>query len=228
MTDTDWNITLQTFIQPIELKTRKEKGKIIANLPLINGLTEGPGWIRLSKNKTYFDYPVIIKNRLPLDKLKKIYRSPKTVNPDSNLNQQSINYSTDQYSNLLLVNKNYFFEEQLHLNSKTGTYYAIDKDALSTYYVQSGTCEYIPIKMKERNKDNYIIKIGPLTDQYQNILADGTMIKILCWDAKSTFSMQAYSLRGIANVSIPISHSRNYLFMAQINRVNSSIINLNQ
>jgi hypothetical protein len=225
----EWVATLLTATQPIQLVTKFSNGKLQVTMLHKSGITEGPAEICLLLGKQYFYYPVLILNEAPIAFINKEFRSPKTVNPDSGLHQQRIVHSYDVYRNILLAqpNHDYFFEEEIALTPKAGVYRGVKNEALSSYYVQPGSCTSIPVKaFYKKEISGYYVTAGPLKDKANNTVADGTLVAFIYTDEAQRYRMEASLLNGFANVVIPAASTKHYTLKATVNETSSDQINL--
>lgn len=225
----DWQACLLSFSQPIPLSVRNTETGFIATLNAPGGVLEGPAQLCVWLNDQRFYYPVTIQNRATPAATERDYRSPKTVNPDSSMVQQAIREAIDPYRNLVPIRgtATYFGEENQSLAPKVGTYRAISNDAISSYYVQPGSCTNIPIQAMYRAEINsYFVKIGPLSDKHANTVADGTHVDFIYTGGPDTYRMEATVLNGYANALIPADKQLHYQLTARIHNAVSKTINL--
>lgn len=223
--DKKWNATLQSFTQPIPLQLNYHDSGFIIQLLNYEGVTEGKAQLILTNGKQYFYYDVLLVNE-QISSTKKDYRSPKTVNPDSSLQQQRILHQIDVNRNIISINSKFFNEEEIILSPKAGTFRAIANEPLSAYYVQAGSCVNIHVKSTyNKEKEIFIVTAGPLKDKYNNTVADGTLVAFMYSDDEQTYRMEAALLDGVATVFIPAS-KRNYSLFAKVNETISNKITL--
>jgi hypothetical protein len=193
------------------------------------GITEGPAQLCVYIEEDYFFYPVYLLNTNAGTVIHKEFRSPKTVNPDSSLKQQRIIYNIDKYRNILYKQNTskYFNEAQITLAPKAGVYRAVKEEALSSYYMQPGSCTAIPIASVYKNeKACYCVTAGPLKDKYNNTVADGTLVAFVYTDQQQTYRMEASLLGGFVTVIIPAQQNKTYKLKAFVNETVSKQINL--
>jgi hypothetical protein len=225
---TEWQATLITGIQPIKLKTRNINDKLILSLPFKNGIIEGSAEICLTSGVESFYYPVYLRNENTGNLTGKDYRSPKTVNTDSSMNQQKIVFSIDRYRNLVFSDEysGYFSEEEITLPTVAGIYRADTNSALSSYYVQPGSCTNVSLlSVYKKEKKSYYVKAGPLKDKYNNYVSDGTLVTFIYSNEEKTGKMEAITKDGTAIVMIPAFNNEKYSMKAIVNGVVSSIVN---
>ncbi|MBC7722853.1 MAG: hypothetical protein H7068_12570 [Pedobacter sp.] len=226
-----WSASLLTPTQPIALAI-KISGKhcITTNLLYAAGVTEGPAEICLSSGNSFFYYPVYLLNKKIDSVIHKDYRSPKTVNPDSSLHHQRMLHSFDVYRNIMLLpNKNnkFFFEDNIYLPPKTAIFRADKKFALSSFYVQPGSCTIIAVKaLYNKQQQIFSVTAGPLKDKYDNAVADGTLVAFVYTNQQATYRMETSVLNGFANVNIPTEAGEQYQLWAKINETVSKVITL--
>ncbi len=226
--DRNWEVCLQSFIQPLPLQIQYNDSGFTVSLKNQFGVIEGPAQIILSNNDQTFFYSITLKNKVSDYIIKKDYRSPKTVNPDSSLQHQRMIHNIDIYRNLLTLNKNYFHEEMISLSPKVGVYMAIKEQSLTSFYVQAGSCVSIKLKsVFDKEKKVFKVTTDLLKDKYNNQVADGTTVAFIYNDKKETYRMEAALLNGIATVYIPYEN-KNYTVLAKINNTKSNAIQLTQ
>jgi hypothetical protein len=224
-----WKVTLQTFTQPIPLSLQYSDTGFTATLKSDAGIVEGPAQICLSSGKQYFYYSVDLINREHAAISRKDYRSPKTVNPDSSLVQHRIMHEFDTYRNLMYTHGklDYFFEEDIKLPPKAGISRAIKDEAITSFYMQPGSCTHITVKAKfEKENDRYLVTAGPLQDKYSNTVANGTLVAFVYNDGVQSYRMEASLLNGFANVYIPAEKNRQFSLKAIVNETISDSIKL--
>jgi hypothetical protein len=220
--DKEWKATLQSFVQPIPLQISYHHAGFSVQLQNKEGILTGPAKIILNKGDQYFYYDIFLANKQILV-TKKDYRSPKTVNPDSSLQQQSIVFQIDRYRNIMGNHNSFFKEEMINLSPKANTYRAIANKPLTAYYVQPGSCRGIYIKSKyNKEKKQFVVTAGPLKDKYNNTVADGTLVAFIYNDKVNTWRMEATLLDGLATVLIPAKDDIE--LFAQINEIISNTI----
>jgi hypothetical protein len=227
----NWKVTLLTPVQPVQLKTKFINGKLLASLLHKKGITEGPASICLQSGKQSFFYDVYIVNKDSVAFITKEYRSPKTVNPDSSLQQQRIIHSYDIHRNILSIQPNYtyFFEEEISLVPKVGVYRAAQKEALTSFYIQAGSCTNIPVKSVYKNETNcYYVTAGPLKDKYNNTVANGTAVSFIYTNEKQTYCKESALLNGFAIAIIPAEDAKQFTLKARVNETFSNAIHLTQ
>lgn len=225
----NWSARLVSFIQPIALSIKYNSDGFTVLNENKNGIIEGPAQICLSSGNEHFYYPVNVQNKEWSAVTHKDYRSPKTVNPDSSLNQQRMEHDINLYRNLVYTEKKsqYFFEEDIILAPKAGNYRAISNEPLSAYYVQPGSCVTIPIKaIYNKQQDLYEVTAGPLKDRYDNTVADGTLLAFIYTDNKATSRMETALLHGYATVFIPAEKQKSFSLTAKVNETSSATIQL--
>jgi len=224
-TDKNWKATLQSFTQPIPLQLNYHDSGFIIQLLNYEGVTEGKAQLILNNGKQYFYYDVLLVNEKK-SSTKKDYRSPKTVNPDSSLQQQRILHQIDANRNILSISNNYFSEEEITLSPKAGTFRAIADEPLSSYYVLAGSCVNINVKSTyNKEKEIFTVTAGPLKDKYNNTVADGTLVAFIYNDEEHSYRMETALLDGVATVFIP-SANKKYSLYAKVNETISNTISL--
>jgi hypothetical protein len=224
----NWEAGILSFTQPIPLKISYTDSGFILTQKTKYGAIEGPAQIVVSNGKRHFYYPVNLLNKEWSVITDKDYRSPKTVNPDSGLKQQRIIHTVDHWRNLLYTKQKltYFLEQEITLSPKAGTYRAIANEPLTAYYVQPGSCIRINIKsVYNKEKELFTVTAGPLTDKYNNIVADGTLVSFIYSDSAQTWRMEAALLDGMATVYIPAA-GKKYRLQAKVNETISNTITL--
>lgn len=226
-----WTVTLLTPIQPITLPVTAGNGHYFtSSLNHVNGITEGPAEICIAQEKLCYHYSVYLLNKKVDTIIHKDYRSPKTVNPDSSLHHQRMIHNLDKYRNILSFQKNksnFFFEDNIYLPPKTAIYRADEKQPITSYYVQPGSCTNINIKtVYNKEKGEYSIVAGPLQDKHNNFVANGTLVTFIYKNAFETTQTEAAVINGYASIYIPSQKSKEYVLWAKINNTASNIITL--
>jgi hypothetical protein len=222
----NWEASILSFTQPIPLKINYTDSGFILTQKTKYGVIEGPAQIVISKGKHHFYYPADLLNKEWSVITDKDYRSPKTVNPDSSLKQQRIIHTVDHWRNLLYTKQKlqYFFEEEITLSPKAGTFRAIANEPLSAYYIQAGSCVSINVKSSyNKEKEIFTVTAGPLKDKYNNTVADGTLVSFIYNDGEQTHRMEAALLDGVAIVFIP-SIKKKFSLFAKVNETISNTI----
>ncbi len=225
----DWQACLYSFTQPIQLNVRSGASGFTVSLAGVGGVLEGPAQLCLTAGEQSFYFPVELRNSKSAAITPRDYRSPKTVNPDSSLQQQRITHAVDSYRNLIPSEKDagFFGEQEVNLSPRSATYRAIPNESLTAYYVQPGSCTDIPIEARyRRDVDSYQVTVGPLVDRYQNQVADGTLVNFMYEGSGETYRMEATVLNGFSTVMIPAEHRSRYRLKAAIQNAVSKTITL--
>lgn len=224
----DWSAVLYSFTQPILLFIEPEKDGFRVIVDRNSGIIEGPANLCLISGKNSFIYPinlVNIKDSLPqlVD-----YRSPKTMNLDSNLQHQSIIHKVDRYQNLeRAIGEKYFFEKEHSLSPIVKTYRALADKPLTAYYMQAGSCTNIPIHSSyNAEKKEFFISAGILKDKYGNNIADGSLIRFIYTDGKNTYRQESLVKNGFATAKIPWKNDLTCTLHVETNNVQSRVIEL--
>ena len=214
-----WEASLLTSIQPIALRSTFDKGVLTVESPNKGGIISGPAQLCLTSGDVSYFYPVHLINK-KANTSTIVFRSPKTVNPDSGLVQQRIRYDIDEYRNIIFFRDHKLFDEnELLLLPKAGTYKEEGKNPLNSYYVQAGSCVQIPVKYSlNLNKNVFEVTVGPLRDQYDNLIADGTLVTFV-YQNEYVGKIEVNALKGFAFAKIP-AISR-YTMYAQIGNLKS-------
>lgn len=224
-----WQATLLSFAQPLPLVVQAREGGFTVNLTSAVGIIEGPAQLYLSSKDEHIVYAVNLRNKAQSVVTAIDYRSPKTVNPDSSLAQQRTRHGIDLYRNLCPIGQKplYFQEDELTLSPRAGTFRAIPDKEISSFYVQPGSCTQLPIQATYQPKTNsYRVLAGPLTDRYNNTVADGTQVEFVYTDGVYTHTMEAALLHGVAMVNIPADSPARYRLSASIHTTVSRTIDL--
>lgn len=220
--DENWEVFLITSIQPIELKSSYKSGILTIQSPLKGGVLEGMAQLYLRNKDADFYYPIKLTNTEASSSVID-FRSPKTLNPDSILNQQRIIYQIDEFRNIVPnQRKELFKEDELRISPKAGIYKTSKNNPLTSYYVQPGSCVEIPLTFIYNTFENsYEIKAGPLMDKYKNTIADGTLVTFV-YESQQIGKMEINALKGFAIAKIPANV--NYQIYAQIDQLTSKKI----
>ena len=117
-----------------------------------------------------------------------------------------------------------FFEDNFKVSSKAGTYQTEENNPLNAYYVQAGSCVNINI-LHKKIMDKNIIQVftGPLLDNFNNLIADGTLVTFY-YQNDYTSTITATTLSGYAQVEIPFS--KGLTIYAQINQLKSNLLKI--
>lgn len=220
--DENWEVFLITSIQPLELKSIYKSGILTIQSPLKGGVLEGMAQVCLRNKNADFYYPIKLVNTEASSSVID-FRSPKTLNPDSILNQQRIVYQIDEFRNIVANQKKELFkEDELRISPKAGIYKTSKNNPLTSYYVQPGSCVEIPLTFAYNTFENsYEIKAGPLMDKYKNTIADGTLVTFV-YQSQQIGKMEISALKGFAIAKIPAD--LNYQIYAQIDQITSKKI----
>lgn len=224
----DWKISLQGFIQPIPVQLKKTNKGFVIQLVNTAGITEGRAILTLAHKGNTFYYDIILKNKISQTKHAYDFRTPKTVNTDSSLQQHRVIYSMDEWRNILpdKGSLQYFAESIIAQSSKVITRRAQENNPLSAYYVQAGSCTSISIQSIYNKKENvFVVSTIPLKDVYGNMVANGTIIVFEYSDGQTTYQMNSTVLNGCATVKIP-DGKKTYRVRAKVDKVASPVIKL--
>ncbi len=230
-TNSPWESLLYTSIQPILLKNKFLLNKLWITLDKESGILEGLAHLVLKSKDSVFIYKVYLKNRGKISKIHKDYRSPKTNNPDSSLEQQKIIHEFDVYRNILPLNNDsaYFYENRSFLSPVTGIFRAVKSIPLTSYYVQPGSAIKIPYISKYNvHKKYYEIMVGPLVDKFNNKVADGTLIRYSYLLDGFTGIAESTLLNGYTKIRIPSEKDNLNRLIIKINETSSAKIRLNK
>jgi len=212
-------------VQPVELEVENHTTgfNIIASNRSI--FTEGSALILVSKAERAYFFPVHLVDTLEHSYRSVDYRSPKTVNPDTGLEQQAIRWKTDENKTLVEGKDQDFFKEyRRFLSPRTATKRAIEDEPLSTYYVRPGSVSSIPLSIRKNDATSeWDVMAGPLKDAYQNTLADGTEVSFRWESANSYYVQTARSLNGFAEIKVPVDPSMKICVHAEIQNKTSEI-----
>ncbi len=229
-TGRNWKATLLTFTQPIELNIEYTNTGFIVFQDSPAGIIEGPGKLCLNSGNNHFFYDAWLQNQEFTSPETIDIRSPKTVNPDSSLNQQRIVFTIDEWSNIVSVNEenHLFFEEEVFLLPLAGVYRAQEYNPLSAFNVQPGSCVSIPLNAQFNEGDQHILaKAGPLKDRFDNLVADGTVVTFIYDDGQYIYRTETALINGFALTEIPFDPGNNYQLYAQVHSTHSITIQLN-
>ncbi len=222
-----WEVSLQNFIQPIPVKVVERKNGFSVEIESKNGIIEGPADLVLKKNNQVYSYSFYLSNKPNEATRKYDYRSPKTVNPDSILVHQSIFFNIDKSRNIKKIHEigAYFSEHQISLPPKVMVQEAILNEPITSYYVQAGSATQIPIKGTfDSYHQQYRIFAGPIYDQYQNLVADGTLIRFEYEMTNQNGLAEVGCKDGYAQLLLPKSKAKNLIIKALIHDLASNRI----
>lgn len=227
-THKNWQASLQSFTQPVPLKLEPTDQGFALSLQHQYGIAEGPAHIVLTYEEQQFLYEVNLHNNSFGLVSEADYRSPKTVNPDSSLEQHRMLHTIDQWRNLLYKHNtgSYFKEDIIALSPVAATYRAQKEKPISAFYVQPGSAVAIPVRAVFDSKAQvFSVTAGPLQDKHQNTVANGTMVAFLYNDGRQDYRMEAALLNGSTTVRIPATARKMWL-QAVVHTTRSSTIQL--
>jgi len=219
-----WKATFFGPLQPLVIPLNWKRGILTLHLERLAGVINGPSDLVLNSGNNYFYYTFHIQNPGTLKSYFRDFHSPKTVNPDSSLHIQVMNHEYDIYRNLVKIDDLglLFHEKDIAMPPKAGTFRAIKKEALSSFYVQPGSATSMPVRYyKNESKKTFEIVLGPLFDAYHNKVADGTRVSFIFWDEEKTSRLESVLLDSYCQVSIPYSLGKSFFLKAQINETQS-------
>jgi len=225
----NWDASLLSFTQPIPLSFRETNDGFVLTLKSKTGVIEGPGLLRLSNGKQQVYYELNLRNESFGFISHKDYRSPKTVNTDSSRQQQRIVHSIDQWRNIISAypTSGYFAEDRFTLQPVAGVFYAQKEKPISAFYIQPGSAISITVHSIYHAAENiFVVTAGELKDEYNNIVANGTVVVFLYNDGEINYRMEAFAVNGFATVKIP-ALNKNYILTANVNQTVSSPVQLN-
>ena len=233
---TPYHFYLITAVQPLLLEATTRHGKTTVLLKSADGFCEGPAAICCVAGRQNFFYPVqlIYPMEDQLVQIKKDYRSPKTVNPDSSLLQQRILYNMDKRRILLPLSgeingelSSFYYSDSIQLAPVTATYLVDTTSPVTSIYVQPGTNTKLVLTAKPDKKEHcFTVQTNPLNDKVQNKVADGTLVSFVYNDGLMTGRIEAGTCRGIARVKIPFAENRKITVKAIINDSSSPTLTL--
>lgn len=225
----DWEAALISFTQPVPLKLSYTDSGFVVYQANQSGVTEGQAQILLKNNSQYFLYPVKLLNKTMGAISEKDYRSPKTVNPDSSLNQQSVFHAFDHWRNLVPTSQNggYFKEKVQTLDAREGTFRAIEEEPITAYYVQPGSCTDIPLQAGyEEETRSFRVTAGPLMDAFGNTTGKGTLVRFIYKKNNGTWQMESALQNGYTTVHIPANKGEMLSLFATVQQTKSPTLNL--
>ncbi|KKO89640.1 hypothetical protein AAW12_18620 [Sphingobacterium sp. Ag1] len=202
----NYRAILYSFSQPIELSTAIENGKLNVSLHQVTGVTEGPAELLLL-GKNVYHFPLSIKNKGHNQPNAKTFYSPRTFNPDSSLIQQRLSILIDKDRNLHPISSTEFFGEQSYtVSAKAGIYCPEQNNPLSCYYVNPGTCSSIPININRVSDSLLQVEAGPLVDQFNNLIANGTLAQFILTEEEKTTISEVLVQKGYAKIKLTIGN----------------------
>lgn len=223
-----WEASVVSFTQPIPMELVETQAGFLLTSKNQAGITEGPAQLILRHGRQTFYYEFNLHNKSFGSISERDYRSPKTVNPDSSLQQQRMVHRIDEWRNVMSYQNSpgYFKEELLTLQPVAGTFRAQAEKPVSAFYVQPGSAISITVNsvfMKEEN--HFMVTAGPLKDKYNNTVANGTEVAFLYNDGETTYRTAASTIDGFASVKIP-ARKKAYALKAKVNETISATIQL--
>lgn len=225
----NWAVSIQTPVHIIYPEFTQENGQLTVLLTPKEGVIEGSAYVTLYHEEQHFNFPIYLKNQGSEIQLEDL-RSPKTVNTDSSMVQQQILYAFDQSGNLTEVKEgSYFQENYLELSPKTGIFKGITGSAVSSYYVDPGTVKEIPLTYSvDQINQTLTIKAGPLLDQFQNTVANGTLVIFLVEKEGKTTRLEAVVQEAYSQFTFPLSRVKNANVSAKIAHISSATLTPSQ
>lgn len=223
----NWTAWVQTPVQVIHPELTQQNSQLTVHLTSKEGVIEGPAFVTLQAAAQQFNFPIYLKNPASKIQLEDL-RSPKTVNTDSSMIQQQILYAFDGSGNLTeLEEGKYFQENYLELAPKTGTFKGITSTAVSSFYVDPGTVKTIPLTyFSDPINQTVTIKAGPLLDQYENTVSNGTLVIFSLEKAGEKKLIEAVVQDAYSQFTLPVSETRNSSITARIAHITSQTLTL--
>lgn len=225
----EWNASLLSFTQSVPLSVQHTETGFLITPKSKAGITEGPAKLVVSRKGKKFYYDIALKNKYPGDTVKMDYRSSKTVNPDSSLQQQQITHRVDRWRNIIVTGGTSacFFEKDISLPPVTGVFRAQPEVALSSFYILPGSCTNLPVSARYSKEANaFLVTAGLLKDRYNNIVADGTLVTFKYNDGQYQYRMETALLKGYATAKIPAPRNVCFSLTAIVNETVSKPITL--
>lgn len=225
----DWKASLQSFAQPIPLNLKITNTGFKIYTDKKNGIIEGPAELTIEANGQFFYYHINLLNSEDKELAFRDYRSPKTVNPDSSLEQHKMIHQIDQWRNLQeLPNEQGLFYETIRvLNPKVGTFLAQEGEPLSSFYVQAGSTTAVPLSYTFLTKEGVIeVKAGPLKDEYNNLVSDGTLVRFVYGTDAKRYQTETVLLDGFASSKILRNSDKPIWVWAEVNQRKSRILKI--
>ncbi len=132
------------------------------------------------------------------------FRTPKTLNTDSLVAQQSIVYEIGTHRSLLPQAKHYAQETYYQFTPKDTTLRAREGDPKTAFYIEAGSVKDIKITLinPKANTQKYI-KSNLLQDSYGNTIRNGTEGKLFITSKSGTQILRSYSQEGIMKFPLP-------------------------
>lgn len=225
----EWKASISTAVQVIYPELMHLDGKLLVIIRPEKGVIEGNAFLTAVSGTSQFVYPISLKNKNETSQLTDL-RTPKTLTTDSSMVQQQIFYSNDPAGNLTLVNQNaYFVERSIELLPKTGTFKSETGTARSSFYVDAGTVKEIPLSYsKDSHNQQITIQAGPLLDQFDNKIANGTQILFSFQKDKQHKKVEAVVQDAFASLSFPLDELEGKTIVAQIAQVFSQPLTIPQ
>jgi hypothetical protein len=127
----------------------------------------------------------------------------------------------------LLEDGNYFFEEAIWHSPKAGTYAADTSNTLTSFYINPGSTISVPLNYSYSPEiKRFFVKAGPLKDQFNNTVADGTQVTFIYQDDSRTWIRNAHLKEGMASITVPEGPGGELTLFARVNETVSSSIKL--
>jgi hypothetical protein len=223
--ESEWQAWVNTPVQVIYPQVTQQDKHLHISINPKNGVIEGPAFLTLQSGGDQFVYPIYLKNPKTSSQLVDL-RSPKTVNTDSSMIQQQILYSYDPSGNLSPLDAgNYFRENTIGLTPKTGTFKSMTQTTESSFYIDPGTVSEIPLSFTVDDFTGKItLKAGPLVDQYNNEVADGTLVLFLLEKDDQRKIIETVVKDGYSLLTLPYSEVKKGTIKVTIAHIHSQTL----
>ena len=239
----DWQFFLLSDRQPISLTAYLKGHTWVIPLSFARDFYQGPASLCCAHGNRRFFYPLLFVADTALARhiVKKEYRSPKTVNPDSSFWQESICFDLDISRNILPWPRRhkdmitpYFYSDSIRLSPVARTIVVQPPLNISAVYVQPGSADQLSVRgVFDKERHCFFISADNIRDSYGNLIADGTSV---CFLYTSEGPVQEDSLlhqveapvwRGSARTKLEGNDVKKINIYARIGDIRSRIIQIN-
>jgi hypothetical protein len=217
-------------VQSFPFSAKKLGGIWSLRADVKSGVVEGPATLVVRSGPHQLTKQVWIANSAAEKGAVAVYFTPKTINLDSAQDVHRMEHQIDRWRNLQALDSGqhaYFDERLIELGTRAGTYRGVADRPLTSYYVHAGSCRDIPVNYRFNDTTGrVIISAGPLTDNWNNEQAGGTLVVFALRQAGKVRRYESRLLDAFASVSVPKEHAQGALLQVSVHRTHSPLIEL--
>jgi hypothetical protein len=217
-------------VQSFPFSAKKLGGIWSLRADVKSGVVEGPATLVVRSGPHQLTKQVWMANSAAGKGTLAVYFTPKTINLDSAQDVHRMEHQPDRWRNLLPLDSGrhkYFDERLLELGTRAGTYRGVADRPLTSYYVHAGSCRDIPVRHRFNDTTGrVIITAGPLTDDWNNEQAGGTLVVFALRQAGKVWRYESRLLDAYASVSVPKERALGSLLQVSVHRTHSPLIEL--